>query len=109
MGGILLESVGLTHPNKLNFYVGTTIYESFVNVGGVASQFVHFKGAIKFVAAATNRFFILAAFHLVGEELNFIAIKHIGFCVWIFNTRAAVHGASGIALAVVFGFSKACS
>lgn len=108
MRGILLESVGLTHPNELNFYMRTTIHESFVDVGGVPSQFVHLKGAIKFVAAATNRFFILAAFHLIGEELNFIAIKHIGFCVWIFNTRAAIHGASGIAFAVVFSFSKAC-
>ena len=105
---ILLESVGLTHPNELNFYMRATIHESFVDVGGVPSQFVHLKGAIKFVAAATNRFFILAAFHLIGEELNFIAIKHIGFCIWIFNTWAAVHCACCIAFAVVFGFSKAC-
>ncbi len=86
-----------------------TIYECFVDIGGVSSQFVHFEGAIKFVAAATNRFFILAAFHFVGEKLNFIAIKNVGFCVRVFNARAAIHGASGIAFAIVFGFSKACS
>ncbi len=107
-GWILPESIQYTHADEHNFYVRASIHECFVNVGCIASEFVDFKCAIEFIATATNAFFVLRALHSVGKKFNFIAVKNIGFIVWIFNTRAIVHGARGIAFAIVFSFSKAC-
>ena len=84
------------------------IDESFVNVGGVASEFIDFKCAIKFVAAAADAFLVVIALHFIREELNFVAIKNISFCVWVLNARTIVHGPCGVAFAIIFSFSKAC-